>query len=203
MFRNSLMAAAAMIVFGSGAALAQGAPGGETWQFQCPAAGTTVEQSSGAALRYRAAAAAPATCNVGGQPRLLGYWSVREGFFQAGGARLAAAFSQGVDLNRMEPVTFEYFGPNRFAISTHYQETWRAAPGGAVTTPAGTFDTVKVTRDFQVIGAVFSYTQSVWFDRATNAPVQARVEHLNPVQASTLVNWVATDVSRRQATAAR
>lgn len=201
MIRTSLMAATAMIAFGSGAALAQGG-GDATWQFQCPAAGTMVEQSTGSTLRYRAAGA-PGTCNVGGQQRLLGYWSVREGFYQAGGAQLAAAFSRGVDVARMQPVTFDYFGPNRYGISTHYQETWSTAPGGSVTTPAGTFDTVKVVRGFQVIGAIFSYTQSVWFDRATNAPVQARVEHRNPVQAPSLVNWVATDISRLQSTAAR
>ncbi|WP_421989165.1 hypothetical protein [Roseococcus sp.] len=198
MIRTGLMAA--VLATTGGAAFAQG--GGDTWQFRCPTAGTTVEQSTGAALRYRAAGT-PGICNVGGQQRLLGYWSMREGFQEAGGARLAAAFAQGVDLGRAAPVSFEYFGPNRYAISSHYQETWSAAPGGAVTTPAGTFDTVKVMRAFQVVGVTFSYTQTVWFDRATNAPIQARVEHLNPVQAPTLVNWVATDVARQQASAAR
>lgn len=195
MIRTSLMAAATTALLGSGAALAQGmAPGSDNWQFSCPTAGTTIEQSNGNALRYRSAGTLPATCHVGGQQRLLGYWSVREGFYEAGGGRIAAALARGIDLARVQPVTFEYFGPNRFNISSHYQETWSAAAGGRITTPAGTFDTVKVTRQFQVVGVVFSYTQSVWFDRATNAPVQARVDHLNNVQAATLVNWVATDV---------
>lgn len=200
MIRTSLAAAAATLALGAAPALAQG---GDVWQFRCPDAGTVVEQSSGTALRYRAAAPTPATCNVGGQPRLLGYWSMREGFYAAGGARIASAFAQGVDLTRTAPVTFEYFGPNRYGISSHYQESWSAVPGGTVTTPAGTFDTVKVTRDFQVVGVVFSYVQSVWFDRATRVPVQARIEHLNPIQAPTLVNWVATDVARHHASASR
>lgn len=200
MIRTSLVAAAAVLALGSAPALAQGA---DVWQFRCPDAGTTVEQSSGTALRYRAPASTPATCTVGGQPRLLGYWSMREGFYAAGGARLAEAFSRGMELNRPTPVTFEYFGPNRYGISSHYQESWSAASGGSITTPAGTFDTVKVTRNFQVVGVVFSYVQTVWFDRATRAPVQARIEHRNPIQAPSLVNWVATDISRQQVSAAR
>lgn len=48
----------------------------------------------------------------------------------------------------------------------------------------------------------FQYTQSVWFDRATNVLVRANVEHRNCVQAPTLVNWAAFDVMRPQ-TAAR
>lgn len=200
MSRTSLMAAGATLAFIATPAFAQG---GDVWQFRCPDAGTIVEQSSGTALRYRAAAATPSSCNVGGQQRLLGYWSMREGFYEAGGARIAAAFAQGVNLDRPARVSFEYFGPNRNGISTHYQESWSAAPGGTVTTPAGSFETVKVTRDFQVVGVVFSYVQTVWFDRATRVPVQARIEHLNPIQAPSLVNWVATDISRLQASAAR
>jgi len=193
MMRLSLMAAAATLALGAAPAAAQG---GEAWQFRCPAPGTAVEQSTGATLRYRPGPERPGICNVGGQQRFLGYWSMREGFYQAGGTQLAATFGQGVAPGTMQPVIFDYFGLNRYSISSHYQERWRAEEGGSLTTPAGTFDTVKVIRDFNVIGVTFRYTQTVWFDRATNVPVQARIEHLNPVQAASLVNWVATDVTR-------
>ncbi|MFL1462583.1 hypothetical protein ACI6QG_10300 [Roseococcus sp. DSY-14] len=196
--RSILAAGAATAVLSlatPGTATAQAA---DTWQFRCPAAGTTVDQSSGTSIRFRAEAPNnPGSCIVaGGQRRLLGYWSVGEAFYRAGGQRIANAVASGLDLRGVQPVTFDYFGTNRTGESIHIQETWGGAAGGSMTTPAGTFDTVRVDREFQVIGSAFRYTQSVWFDRATNVPVAARIEHRNPIQAPSLVNWVATEITR-------
>lgn len=207
---QTIIAAAALLAaVGAGSAGAQpaSAPGAsaapDMWQFRCPAAGSAVDQSSGTTLRYRGDAAnAPGRCLVaGGQRRFLGYWSVGEGFYRAGGDRIAAAVTNAVNLGTVPTVTFDYFGTNRTGDSIHIQETWRARPGGSLTTPAGTFDTVRVDRFFQVTGSAFQFTESVWFDRATNLPVTARVEHRNPVEAPSLVNWVAADVVRAQAAA--
>lgn len=201
MMRGILLAATAMAVLGTAPqAQAQATGGDTTWQFRCPAAGTIVEQSSGTTLRYRGEAANnPGSCMLAGnQRRLLGYWQVSEGFYRAGGSRLAAAFANGVNLAGMAPVEFDYYGMNRTNDSIHIRERWTAQAGGSMTTPAGTFDTVRVDRYFNVIGSSFQYTQSLWFDRATNTPVVARIDHRNAVQGPTLVNWVASDVSRQQ-----
>ena len=128
----------------------------------------------------------------------MGYWQVGEGFYRAAGPRLASAFMNGINLASTTPLEFDYYGLNLSGLSTHFKERWTAQPGGTVTTPAGTFDTVRVDRYFEVIGSSFFYTQSLWFDRATNVPVRAGIEHRNFIQAPSLVNWVANDVMRPQ-----
>lgn len=199
MIRGILLAATAAMAIGA-APQAQAQSGDATWQFRCPAAGTAVEQSSGTTLRYRGEASSnPGSCMLAGnQRRLLGYWQVSEGFYRAGGPRLANALSNGINLSNMPSIEFDYYGTNRSGDSIHIQERWKAEAGGSMTTPAGTFETVRVERYFNVIGSSFQYTQSVWFDRATNTPVAARVDHRNAIQAPTLVNWVAVDISRPQ-----
>lgn len=201
--RQNWIAAAALAAAAGAAAAAPAAAqeparggGGADWQFRCPAPGTAVEQSTGASLRYRGPDAKhPGSCTLAdGQRRLLGYWRVGEAFYRAGGKQIAERVAAGVPAGGTAPVTFDYFTNSRTNESIHVQETWRVAGTGPLTTPAGTFDTARVERRFQVIGATFAYTQTVWFDRATGAPVSARVEHLNPIQADTLVNWVATEV---------
>lgn len=201
MVKNMLLAAVGIAALGAAApdtASAQG--GGGVWQFSCPASGTAVEQSSGTTLRFRGAATGnPGECLIAGnQRRFMGYWQVSEGFYAAAGPRLAAAFANGIDLTNVRPLEFTYYGFNRSNDSIQVMERWTAQPGGVVATPAGNFDTVRVDRYFNVVGSSFQYTQSVWFDRATNAPVRANIEHRNFVQAPTLVNWVAFDVTRPQ-----
>lgn len=199
MIRAIMLAATAVVAIGA-APQAQAQSGDTTWQFRCPAAGTAVEQSSGTTLRFRGPASTnPGECLMAGnQRRFMGYWQVGEGFYSAAGPRLVSAFANGINLASARPLEFSYFGTNRNADSITIRERWTAQPGGSVTTPAGTFDTVRVDRYFQVMGSSFSYTQSLWFDRATNVPVTARIEHLNAVQAPSLVNWVANDVTRAQ-----
>lgn len=179
-------------------------PADATWRFSCPVSGTAVEQSSGTTLRFRGASPSnPGECMMAGnQRRFMGYWQVSEGFYNAAGPRLTAAFASGVNLGSARPLEFTYYGFNRTNDSIQIMERWTAQQGGVVATPAGNFDTVRVDRYFNVVGSSFQYTQSVWFDRATNVPVRANVEHRNFVQAPTLVNWVAFDVMRPQ-TAAR
>jgi len=201
MTRITLLAAAAV---GLGLALPGGAQASgpaDTWQFRCPAAGTTVEQSSGTTLRYRAEAPNnPASCILAaGQRRFMGYWTVSEALYRAGGERIADALAKGIHLDTVPSVTFDYFATSRTQDSIHVQETWRAQDGGRITTPAGSFETVRVDRSFSVLGSNFQYTQSVWFDRAGGTPVTARIEHRNPFQAPSLVNWVANDITRPQA----
>lgn len=179
--------------------------GGDVWQFRCPAAGTVVEQSTGSQIKYRGEAPnSPSSCMLqNGQRRLLGYWQVGEAFYRAGVREIAQRVSgSGVNAAGTQPVTFDYFTNNRTNESIHVQETWRVAGSGPLTVPAGTFDTVRVERRFQVLGSNFTYTQTVWFDRASGAPVSARVEHLNAVQGPALVNWVANDVVAPTARAA-
>ena len=137
-----------------------------------------------------------------GQQRFLGYWSVGENFYRAGGTRLGQLASAGVSGAGTRPVSFDYFAPGRDHNSIHAEETWRVAGSGAVTVPAGTYDAVRVERRFQVVGSTFAYTQTLWFDRTSGAPVKAKIEHLNPIQAPTLVNWEATEIRSpsRQAT---
>lgn len=202
MFRGILFAATAVAAIGTAPA-AQAQSGETNWQFRCPAAGTAVEQSSGTTLRFRGEVAGnPGECMMAGnQRRFLGYWQVGEGFYQAAGPRLAAAHANGVDLRNTRPLEFTYYGTSRTNDSIQLMERWTAQPGGMVATPAGNFDTVRVDRYFNVVGSSFQYTQSVWFDRATNVPVRANIDHRNFVQAPTLVNWVAFDVTRPQSAA--
>lgn len=192
---GAAVAAAAALVPTTGSAQTAG---GDTWQFRCPAPGTVVEQSTGSQIKYRGEAAnSPGSCMLQhGQRRLLGYWQVGEAFYRAGGRDIAQRVTgPGVNAAGTQPVTFDYFTNNRTNESIHVQETWRVAGSGPLTVPAGTFDTVRVERKFQVLGSAFAFTQTVWFDRATGAPVRAHVEHLNAVQGPTLVNWVANDVT--------
>lgn len=199
MIRGILLAATAVAAIGA-TPQAQAQSGDATWQFRCPAAGTTVEQSSGTTLRFRGPASTnPGECMMAGnQRRFMGYWQVGEGFYNAAGPRLTAAFANGINLANVSPLEFTYYGFNRSNDSIQLMERWTAEAGGAVTTPAGTFDTVRVDRYFNVVGSSFQYTQSVWFDRATNVPVRANIDHRNFAQAPTLVNWVAFDVTRPQ-----
>lgn len=201
MIRNILVAAIALAALSAGPqAQAQSGASDANWQFRCPAAGTVVEPSNGAALRFRGEdTSQPGSCMMSGnQARLMGYWRVSEGFYRAAGPRLAGAFANGVNLASARPLEFSYFGTGLTGDSIVLDERWTAEAGGSVTTPAGTFNTVRVDRYFVVRGSAFQFTESVWFDRATNVPVRAVVDHRNFIQAPSLVNWVANEITRPQ-----
>ena len=62
---------------------------------------------------------------------------------------------------------------------------------------AGNFDAVRIDRNFQIAGVTYYFDQSVWFDRASGAPVKAEVRHLNMVMAPSLFSWEAIDLRAR------
>lgn len=201
MIRRILTMATALMALGIAPnAHAQAGATDTIWQFRCPAAGTVVEPSTGATLRFRGEdTSQPGNCMMSGnQARLMGYWRVSEGFYRAAGPRLAGAFANGVNLANARPLEFSYFGTGLTGDSIMLDERWTAQAGGAITTPAGTFNTVRVDRYFVVRGSAFQFTESVWFDQATNVPVRARVDHRNFIQAPSLVNWDANEVTRAQ-----
>ena len=68
---------------------------------------------------------------------------------------------------------------------------------------AGTFDAIRLERNFSIVGFTYSYDQHVWIDRATGAPVKAVVTHLNMVMAPDLVTWQAAAVQAPSVQSAR
>jgi hypothetical protein len=164
-------------------------------EFRCAPPGTIVERTSGSRLVFRGQDASdPLVCiNAHGQHRFLGYWGTQENFFRHGQPQLARLFGSGPDgSGRIQ--TINYFGTDRYALSNNITETWRIAGTGRVQVPAGTFDTVRVERQFQVVGSTYRYVESLWLDRTSWVPVKARVEHLNAVMGPALTSWEATDV---------
>lgn len=161
------------------------------WQYKCPEAGTTVERSIGDTITYRGTDSRdPMVCLVGGGQRLaLGVWGAEEALWRNGRTGIAALVGGQAAERR-----FDYFSVGRDSTSTHVYETWRAAGSDRVTVPAGTFDAIRLQRNFQIAGITYSYVQTVWIDRASGVPVKAMVEHTNAVMAPTLVSWEATDV---------
>ena len=61
-----------------------------------------------------------------------------------------------------------------------------------------TLETLKLAESWQPANGP-RRLHDVWFDRAGGTPVTARIEHRNPFQAPSLVNWVANDITRPQA----
>lgn len=162
------------------------------WRYNCPAPGTAVERSIGDTITFRGADANdPLVCLVGGGQRsVLGVWEPGERQYVNGRAHLTSLLAGPPGGERR----FDYFSLGRDSNSIHVYETWRLAGFGPVRVPAGTFDAVRLQRDFQIAGVTYNYTQTVWLDRASNAPVKVLVEHMNAVMAPTLVSWEATDV---------
>ncbi|MCO6416112.1 hypothetical protein JYK14_08025 [Siccirubricoccus sp. KC 17139] len=178
----------AAVMLASGVASAQ-AP---VWRFSCPEPGTAVERSTGDTITFRGADANdPLVCLVGGGQRLvLGIWAPSERQYVNGRAHLTSLLSGPVGGERR----FDYFSVGRDSNSTHVFETWRLASFEPIRVPAGTFNAVKLERRFDIAGSTYTYLQTVWLDRATNAPVKVSVDHLNAVMAPTLINWSATEL---------
>lgn len=161
------------------------------WRFSCPEPGTAVERSIGDTITYRGSAPNdPLVCVADrGQRLALGVWGVDEALWRNGRASLTALASGQATERR-----FDYFSLGRDSNSIHVYEAWRLAGSGPVTVPAGTFDAVRLQRNFQIAGITYNFTQTVWLDRATNVPVKVLVEHMNAVMAPTLVSWEAAEV---------
>lgn len=160
-------------------------------QFRCPASGTVVEQSVGTRISYRGQDAGdPLVCRTAdGQRRFLGYWSASSLFYRAGGVQLARLLMGG---SREERIN--YFSPGRDGNSVHIFETWRVLGTNPLETTAGTFDALRVQRQFEVAGSAYSYLETIWLDRASGAPVKVEVNHLNGFMAPNVMAWEATDL---------
>ena len=162
------------------------------WRFSCPEPGTVVERTEGGTIVFRGADANdPFVCLAGGGQRLvLGIWAPSERQYVNGRAHLASLLSGPPGGERR----FDYFSAGRDSTSIHVYETWRHAGFERVRVPAGAFEAVKLQRRFEIAGVTYSYLQTVWLDRATNAPVKVKVDHTNAVMAPTLFDWEATEV---------
>lgn len=164
----------------------------QDWRFSCPAAGTAVERSTGDTVTFRGVDANdPFVCLAGGGQRLvLGVWVPSDRLYVNGRAQLASLLAGPAGGERK----FDYFSLGRDSNSIHIYETWRLAGFGPVRVPAGTFDAVRLERRFDIAGSTYTYLQTVWLDRASNAPVKVTIDHLNAVMAPTLVAWDAIEV---------
>lgn len=178
----------AAITLAAGVANAQTSP----WRFSCPEAGTAVERSTGDTVTFRGADPSdPFACRVGsGQRLVLGVWAPGDRLYQNGRAQLTSLLAGAAGGERR----FDYFSLGRDSNSIHIYETWRLAGFGPVRVPAGVFDAARLERRFEIGGTSYTYTQTVWIDLATNAPVKVSVDHLNGVMAPTLVSWEATEL---------
>lgn len=163
-----------------------------TWRFSCPEPGTTVERTAGGTLTFRGTDPNdPFVCLAGGGQRLvLGIWAPGDRLYVNGRAHLNALLTGAPGGERR----FDYFSLGRDSTSIHVYETWRFAGFEPVRVPAGTFDAVKLQRRFDIAGSTYTYTQTVWLDRATNAPVKVAIAHMNAVMAPTLFDWEATEL---------
>ncbi|MDN3568854.1 hypothetical protein ACFQY5_35750 [Paeniroseomonas aquatica] len=166
------------------------------WRFNCPESGTVVERSTGDTVTFRGADANdPLVClAAGGQRLVLGVWAPSDRLYVNGRAQLSSLLAGPPGSERR----FDYFSLGRDSNSIHIYETWRHAGFGSVRVPAGTFDTVKLERRFDIAGTTYTYLQTVWLDRLTNAPVKIDINHLNAVMAPTLVRWEATELRQAQ-----
>ncbi|MDN3568864.1 hypothetical protein QWZ14_31180 [Paeniroseomonas aquatica] len=168
------------------------------YQFRCPAPGTVVEQSTGSRLAYRGPDANdPMVCTMAnGERRAFGYWAAGSPFYRSGRTQLARLVSGSVGPASKEE-RLDYFSLGRDSNSVHFYEAWRVAGTGPVQVVAGTFDTLRLERRVQIQNTAFSYTETVWLDRASGAPVKVQVDHLNGFMAPSLTSWEATEVRTR------
>lgn len=170
-----------------------------SWRYACPAAGTVVERSRGEPIVFRASDPNdPFVCMTGGGRRVvLGIWTPNEALYVNGRQQLASLLTgMPGDVRR-----FYYLGTGADQSSIEIDETWRHGGFERATVPAGTYESVRLERNFRVRNTAYTYTQTLWLDRATNVPVKVEVTHLNALMAPTLFSWVATDI--RPGTAAR
>jgi hypothetical protein len=186
----------AALIVGGLTALAPLTAQAQSWQYRCPAPGTVVERSDGSRVAYRGTDPTdPLVClTTTGQRLVFGNWNAGSPIYRSGKAGLARLMNAAATGQTGGQVQVDYFTPGRDHNSVHVLETWRIGGIGPVTTTAGTFDTIRLERNFAIIGSTYTYDQHVWIDRATGAPVKAVVTHLNMVMAPDLVTWEAAAV---------
>jgi hypothetical protein len=185
-------------LFALGGLLAMTAPlSAQEATFKCPDAGTRVERTDAPALTFRGASTSnPLICvDALGQERFLGYWRAADGFFRAGKDTLLRNFTSGAG----GVSTINYFGSNRVAESIYINENWQILGPERVSVIAGSFEALKVQRQYWITGTNYRFTETVWFDRATGAPVKSTVDHRNAIMSSDVISWQATEVLTRRA----
>lgn len=195
----------AAFIIGALTALAPLAAQAQSWQYRCPAPGTVVERSDGSRIAYRGTDPSdPLVClTTTGQRLVFGNWNAASPIYRSGKAALAGLMNAAASGRTGGQVQVDYFAPGRDSNSVHVIETWRIGGMGPVETMAGTFDAIRLERNFSIVGFTYSYDQHVWIDRATGAPVKAVVTHLNMVMAPDLVTWQAAAVQAPSVQSAR
>lgn len=174
-------------------AQAQNQPAG----YRCPASGTVLERTRGDAISYRGDGQAPFVCATStGVQRFLGYWPASDTFYRTGRADLERMMTAVLAGGTAAPVRIPYFSHSAVGyIPISVMETWTARGVERVSTPAGTFEALRVEREFQVVDSVYRYKQILWIDRRSNAPVRVEVEHLNGIMAATIFSWQAAAIN--------
>lgn len=159
---------------------------------RCPDQGTRVERTNVGGLAWRGPSnAGPLICvDQSGASRFLGYWRTSDPFYASGGSELVREFMNAGD-GPGRPVQIRYFSQNRNVDSVMVWESWQVLGRDRVDVVAGSFDTTKVERQYWVMGTNYRYTETVWFDRASGAPVKSEVEHRNAIMSPDVVSWQA------------
>lgn len=191
-------AVAGALAAASAPALAQQQP------FRCPAAGTVVERTNGPNLVFTSPDPAdPLVCRGRhGQRLFLGYWDAQSPAVTAGRAELARVFGGAASPGATtRPISF--FASGTYMDSVRIEETWRMVGVEPVQVPAGSFEALRVERHMSVPFSTYSFTEAVWLDRRTGAPVKASVSHTNAVMAPSVTNWSATEVNAPSSQSAR
>lgn len=166
---------------------------------RCPAAGSKVERTNLPPIAYRGAdPASPLIClDQARQPRFLGYWSTQSAFFNAGGKQLLSTFADWKDGGPSRVVNIDYFGSDRYGNSTTVNEKWQILGQEQADVRAGSFDAIKVRRAYSVVGTSYTFTETLWIDRASGMPVKSVVNHLNATMSPDVTSWQATEVITR------
>ncbi|WP_198368151.1 hypothetical protein [Roseomonas sp. KE0001] len=165
---------------------------------RCPAPGSKVERTNLPTITYRGAdPASPLIClDQARQPRFLGYWSTQSAFFNAGGKQLLSTFAEWKG-GPSRVVNIDYFGSDRYGNSTTVNEKWQILGQEQADVRAGSFDAIKVRRAYSVVGTSYTFTETLWIDRASGMPVKSVVDHLNATMSPDVTSWQATEVITR------
>nr|WP_314073133.1 hypothetical protein [uncultured Roseococcus sp.] len=185
-------------VLAGASALASGPAQAQEAGYRCPAAGTTLERTRGDAFTYRGDGAAPFLCATStGAQRFLGYWQTGETFYASNRGPLEQMMTAAFEGAAPSPVSFTYFSHSAVGyIPITVQESWSAGGTEAVSTPAGSFNALRVERVFQIVDSAYRYRQTLWLDRQSGVPVRVEVEHLNGIMATQVFSWQAAAVHR-------
>ncbi len=173
--------------------------------YRCPSSGTTLERARGDSFTYRGDASAPFVCATStGVQRFSAYWRAGEAFYRTGRADLERMMTTAFSGNIPAPVRIPYFSHSAVGfIPISVLETWTVPGMGRVVTPAGTFDALRVEREFQVVDSVYRYKQTLWVDRRSGVPVRVEVKHLNGGMAAHIFSWRAAMIHSAHVLSAR